>query len=66
MESLRLIKALVDRDYAFPDRDQAREFFTRVIGLYKNWNYSPPGSPEYQKYKTEIEQAAQQQVAGGP
>jgi V/A-type H+-transporting ATPase subunit A len=61
LESLRLIKRLIDRDYAFPDRDQAREFFTRVIGLYKNWNYSPPESPEYAKYKHEIEEAAQQQ-----
>ncbi len=42
----------------------AREFFTRVIGLYANWNYSPPESPDYQKYKQEIEQAVQQQVAG--
>jgi hypothetical protein len=28
-----------------------------VIGLYKNWNYSRPGSLEYQEYKSEIEQA---------
>ncbi len=66
LESLRLIKNFVDRDCAFPDRDQARELFTKVIGLYKNWNYSPPGSPEFQKYKTEIEQAARQQAFGGP
>jgi V/A-type H+-transporting ATPase subunit A len=60
LESLRLLKSLIDRDYGFESRDEAREFFTRVIGLYKNWNYSPPGSPEYVKYKTEIERAAQQ------
>lgn len=35
----------------------------RRSGLYKNWNYRPPGSPEYQKYKAEIEQAAQQPAA---
>jgi V/A-type H+-transporting ATPase subunit A len=66
LESLRLIKSLIDREYAFPDRDAARSFFTKVIGLYKNWNYAPPGSPEYQKYKQEIEQAARQQVSEGP
>ncbi|MEO8497885.1 MAG: V-type ATP synthase subunit A, partial [Planctomycetota bacterium] len=58
LESLHLIKALVDRDYGFKNRDEARDFFTRVIGLYKNWNYSPPESPEYEKYKQEIEEAA--------
>jgi V/A-type H+-transporting ATPase subunit A len=66
LESLRLIKSLIDCEYAFPDRDAARSFFTKVIGLYKNWNYAPPGSPEYQKYKQEIEQAARQQVSEGP
>jgi len=65
-ESLRLIKTLIDRDYGFKNRDEAREFFTKVIGLYKNGNYSPPESPEYQKYKNEIGEAAQQQASGGP
>jgi V/A-type H+-transporting ATPase subunit A len=58
LESLRLLKSLIERDYGFENRDEAREFFTQVIGLYKNWNYSPQGSPEYVKYKTEIERAA--------
>lgn len=60
LESLRLMKKLIDREYSFTDRDEARDFFTRLIGLYKNWNYSPAGSPDYEKYKHEIEQAAQQ------
>ncbi|QEG02151.1 hypothetical protein Mal15_62340 [Stieleria maiorica] len=53
-----MIKKLIDRDYAFKDRDEARSFFTKVIGLYKNWNYSPPDSADYQRYKNELEQAA--------
>lgn len=60
LESLRLILRLIDREYDFRDRDEAREFFTKVIGLYKNWNYSPPDSPDFQKYKQEIEAAADQ------
>jgi V/A-type H+-transporting ATPase subunit A len=59
LESLRLLTKLIDRDYSFENRDEARAFFTNLIGLYKNWNYSPQGSPEYVKYKTEIERAAQ-------
>jgi V/A-type H+-transporting ATPase subunit A len=57
LDSLRLIKSFVDRDYSFSDRNSARDFFTKVIGLYKNWNYSPPGSPDYQRYRQELEQA---------
>jgi V/A-type H+-transporting ATPase subunit A len=63
LESLRLIKSLIDREYGFKDRDEARGSFTKLIGLYKNWNYSSPGSPEYKKYKDEIEETAQQQVS---
>lgn len=65
LESLRLIMKLIDREYSFKDRDEAREFFTRVIGLYKNWNYSPPGSLEYQTYRRNIERAAEQQAWEG-
>jgi V/A-type H+-transporting ATPase subunit A len=64
LESLRLLKSLIERDYGFENRDEARAFFTKVIGLYKNWNYSPQGSPEYVRYKTEIERAAQQRRDG--
>jgi V/A-type H+-transporting ATPase subunit A len=63
VESLRLIKRLIDRDYSFASRDEARVFFTNVIGLYKNWNYSRPGSSEYHEYKNAIEEAAKQQVS---
>jgi V/A-type H+-transporting ATPase subunit A len=63
LESMGLLKSLIDRDYGFENRDEARAFFTKVIGLYKNWNYSRPRSPEYQEYKNEIEEAAKQQAS---
>jgi hypothetical protein len=51
---------------------RVQEIVGDVIRLYasgvalgdKNWNYSPPGSAEYQKYKSEIELAAAQQASG--
>jgi V/A-type H+-transporting ATPase subunit A len=61
LESLRLLKSLIDRDFDFKSRDEARVFFTNLVGLYKNWNYSRPESPEYQRYKGEIEAAARPQ-----
>lgn len=63
LESLRLIKRLTDLDYGFTNRDEVREFFTKVIGLYKNWNYSASGSPDHTKYQQAIETAIEDQLA---
>jgi V/A-type H+-transporting ATPase subunit A len=62
LESLKLLRSLVDRDYDFETRDEARDYFTQIIGLYKNWNYSPQDSADYQKYKSSIDAAVQQLV----
>jgi V/A-type H+-transporting ATPase subunit A len=58
--SFNLLKSLLDRDYTFENKDQARDFFTRVTGLYKNWNYSAPDTPEYDRYLNEIKDLADQ------
>ena len=58
LESFMLLKGLIQREYRFTDKDEAREFFTRVTGLYKNFNYSPQDSPEYGRYRQEIEDLA--------
>jgi V/A-type H+-transporting ATPase subunit A len=52
--SFELVKELVEADYAIDDRDEARDFFTRLISLYKNLNYSPDDSAEYARYLREI------------
>ena len=54
-DSFRLLKSLIDGDYRFKDKDEARAFFTQVTGLYKNWNYSSPDSLEFKRYRAEIE-----------
>ena len=54
LESFQLLKGLIDSGYQFNDKDEARDFFTRVTGAYKNLNYSPEGSQEYQSYRQEI------------
>jgi V/A-type H+-transporting ATPase subunit A len=54
-ESFTLLKGIIEKDYRFEDKDAARDFFTRVTGLYKNYNYSPADSQAYQKYRGEIE-----------
>ncbi len=51
--SFELVKKIVEADYATEDRDEARDFFTRLISLYKNLNYSPDDSAEYARYLRE-------------
>ncbi|MEW4564409.1 V-type ATP synthase subunit A [Bremerella sp. JC770] len=63
LESLQMIKRLTSRDYGFTNRDDVREFFTKIIGLYKNWNYSAPDSADYAKYQQAIEAAIQEQLS---
>ena len=59
-KSFQILKGLIKREYRFGDKDEAREFFTRLTGLYKNFNYSGPESADYQRYRQEIEQLAAQ------
>jgi V/A-type H+-transporting ATPase subunit A len=54
LESFRLLKDLIEREYNFKSKDEAREYFTLLTGAYKNLNYSASGSPEYAKYQKEI------------
>jgi V/A-type H+-transporting ATPase subunit A len=52
--SFELAKGIIEADYAIDDRDEARDFFTRLISLYKNLNYSPDDTAEYDRYLREI------------
>jgi V/A-type H+-transporting ATPase subunit A len=54
LESFSLLKDLIEREYDFKNKDEAREYFTRLTGAYKNFNYSPANSPEYAKFRQEI------------
>jgi len=54
LQSFRLLKRLIDRDYTFAGKDAAREFFTKLTGLYKNWNYAAPDSPDFERLLQEI------------
>jgi len=55
-----LLKGLIDADYRFKDKDEGRGFFTELTSLYKNWNYSAPGSSEFERYRKEITALATQ------
>jgi V/A-type H+/Na+-transporting ATPase subunit A len=51
---LALVREVVERDYSFEDKEQARDVFTRLTGLFKNLNYSSTDAPDYQKFRREI------------
>jgi V/A-type H+-transporting ATPase subunit A len=53
--SFEMVKAVVEADFDIDDRDVAQDFFTRLISLYKNLNYSPDDSAEYARYLREVE-----------
>ncbi|WP_036281391.1 hypothetical protein [Methylomicrobium lacus] len=59
-----LLKKLIAADFKFQDKNEARDFFTKITGLYKNWNYSRADSPDYERYGKDIEQLAYQYLPG--
>ena len=52
------VYALVTRDYAFKDKEAARDYFTRLTGLFKNLNYAAKDSPDYGDLLRQIDSLA--------
>ena len=57
-KSFGLVYDLVNRQYQFQDKESARDYFTRLTGLFKNFNYSREDSPEYANYLKQINELA--------
>jgi len=49
---------LVTREYKFDDKEQVRDYFLRLTGLFKNFNYSSEDSPDRAKYLKQMEELA--------
>jgi len=60
-----LCQRLIERRYNFHDKQQVRDYFTRLTGLFKNLNYSATDSDDYRNYLQQIEQLERKYV-GGP
>jgi V/A-type H+-transporting ATPase subunit A len=54
--SFSKVYGLVTRDYEFADKEEARDYFMRLTGLYKNFNYASPDSPDYSRLLKEIDE----------
>jgi V/A-type H+-transporting ATPase subunit A len=56
---LRLVHRIVGHDFAFADKEAARSRFTRLTALFRDLNYSPTGSPDYERLLREIRETAE-------
>ncbi|MBE9170731.1 V-type ATP synthase subunit A [Pleurocapsales cyanobacterium LEGE 06147] len=57
-KTFQLVCDLIEREYHFADKNAARDYFTRLTGLFKNLNYSQEDSTEYASYLQQIHQLA--------
>ncbi len=55
----RLAKRVVDHDFGFESKEQARESLLSLTGLIRNWNLAEEGGNDYKTLSDEIEQAFQ-------
>jgi len=65
-QMLLLLKRLIDRDRLFTDKDQVRDYFTRLTGLFRNLNYSRADSQDFESYLQQIEDLPTSSQPGAP
>ena len=54
-----MLRDVIQRDYHFKNKEQARDFFTRLTGLFKNLNYALQGTQDYNDLFKQIEELEQ-------
>ena len=51
--------ALVNQESGFTDKEAARDYFTRLTGLFKNLNYTRRDSPGFAEFEEQIKTLAE-------
>jgi V/A-type H+-transporting ATPase subunit A len=64
-DTFELVRGLIQRDYPFKDKEEARKFFTELTRLVKNLNYASQGSAEYVAYRAQIDELVKTLGRGG-
>ena len=59
--SFNKIHELVSQRYHFENKEQAQDYFTRLTGLFKNFNYSAEDSPDYSSLLQQIDKLCETQ-----
>ena len=57
--SFNKVYTLVNQEYNFSDKEQIHDYFTRLTGLFKNFNYAGENLPEYSDLLNKIDQLAE-------
>ncbi len=57
--SFNKVYQLVKREYNFTDKAQIHDYFTRLTGLFKNFNYAAEGTPDYADLLKKIDYLAE-------
>ncbi len=55
-ENFELVVSLIRQRYNFTDKDEVRDYFIKLIGLFKNMHYAHYASPEYNNYISRIQE----------
>lgn len=58
VESFELCRKVIERNYSFETKEEARKFFLKLTGLFKNMNTLESESDEYVRYRKQIEEMA--------
>ncbi|MCW8416825.1 V-type ATP synthase subunit A [Fluoribacter dumoffii] len=53
-EFFDLLLDIITKEFAFSEKEEARNFFVKLTGMLKNLNYSPLNSDSYNNYYTNI------------
>ena len=56
--TLDRVWAIVEQQGAFEDKDAVRSHYNKLMGLFKNFHYAAPESPDYQRLLAEIDTLA--------
>lgn len=53
-ETFDLVTSVAKREFDFKEKDEARDFFTKLTGIFKNLNYAAEGSRQREQLKTQV------------
>ncbi|OED42905.1 V-type ATP synthase subunit A [Endozoicomonas sp. (ex Bugula neritina AB1)] len=62
-EVFELVVSLIRQQYHFENKDQIRDYFMKITGLFKNMHYAHFQSPEYNSYMEKIQELRNQYAA---
>ena len=52
---MKVTKRVLDREFGFSSKEQAREVLTRIQQELRDWNLTPQGSPDYEGLLAQVD-----------